>query len=157
MGHGISRCRCGTAAFSVQLIRRYANKKREKNMRRDRVLPASRSHLGAGPASNPRHRFAGAKLRTPRHRWENSSARRLRVQPSAGRRLHLQSLSDRAKLSAPYRSTGSRLPGRGVAVVAIQPNDPKALAIDELDSSDVGDSLEEKPGAIQASDISLPL
>jgi peroxiredoxin len=32
---------------------------------------------------------------------------------------------------------------RGVAVVAIQPNDPKALTIDELDSSDMSDSLEE--------------
>ncbi|HTJ29617.1 MAG TPA: redoxin family protein [Acidobacteriaceae bacterium] len=32
---------------------------------------------------------------------------------------------------------------RGVAVVAIQPNDPKAIRIDELDSSDVSDSLPE--------------
>jgi peroxiredoxin len=32
---------------------------------------------------------------------------------------------------------------RGVALVAIQPNDPKALRIDELDSSDVSDSLDE--------------
>jgi thiol-disulfide isomerase/thioredoxin len=32
---------------------------------------------------------------------------------------------------------------RGVAVVAIQPNDPKAIRIDELDSSDTSDSLEE--------------
>src|ERR1700750_1353075 len=32
---------------------------------------------------------------------------------------------------------------RGVAVVAIEPNDPKALRIDELDSSDISDSLEE--------------
>jgi peroxiredoxin len=32
---------------------------------------------------------------------------------------------------------------RGVAVVAIQPNDPKALRIDELDCSDTSDSLEE--------------
>src|ERR1700683_3413519 len=31
----------------------------------------------------------------------------------------------------------------GVAVVAIQPNDPKAIRIDELDSSDISDSLEE--------------
>ncbi len=33
--------------------------------------------------------------------------------------------------------------GRGVAVVAIQGNDPKAIRIDELDSSDTSDSLEE--------------
>jgi len=32
---------------------------------------------------------------------------------------------------------------RGVVVVAIQPNDPKAIRIDELDSSDISDSLEE--------------
>jgi thiol-disulfide isomerase/thioredoxin len=32
---------------------------------------------------------------------------------------------------------------RGVAVVAIQPNDPRAIRIDELDSSDIGDSLDE--------------
>src|ERR1700733_7153202 len=32
---------------------------------------------------------------------------------------------------------------RGVAVVAIQGNDPKALTIDELDSSDISDTLPE--------------
>jgi peroxiredoxin len=32
---------------------------------------------------------------------------------------------------------------RGVALVAIQPNDPKALRIDELDSSDISDTLDE--------------
>jgi peroxiredoxin len=32
---------------------------------------------------------------------------------------------------------------RGVAVVVIQPNDPKAIRIDELDSSDISDTLEE--------------
>src|SRR2546425_8202345 len=40
------------------------------------------------------------------------------------------------KLAADYE-------GRGVAVVAIQPNDPKAIRIDELDSSDISDSLDE--------------
>ena len=32
---------------------------------------------------------------------------------------------------------------KGVAVVAIQPNDPTAIRIDELDSSDISDGLEE--------------
>jgi Peroxiredoxin len=32
---------------------------------------------------------------------------------------------------------------RGVSVVAIQGNDPKAIRIDELDSSDISDTLEE--------------
>jgi peroxiredoxin len=41
-----------------------------------------------------------------------------------------------AKLDADYRD-------RGVAVVAIQPNAPEAIRIDELDSSDLSDSLEE--------------
>jgi peroxiredoxin len=40
------------------------------------------------------------------------------------------------KLAADYRS-------RGVALVAIQPNDPSAIRIDELDSADMSDSLEE--------------
>lgn len=33
--------------------------------------------------------------------------------------------------------------GKGVAVVAIEPNDPNAIRVDELDSSDISDSLEE--------------
>jgi peroxiredoxin len=40
------------------------------------------------------------------------------------------------QLAADYKA-------RGVALVAIQPNDPKALRIDELDCSDTGDSLDE--------------
>jgi peroxiredoxin len=40
------------------------------------------------------------------------------------------------QLEADYRD-------RGVVLVAVQPNDPKALRIDELDSSDLGDTLEE--------------
>lgn len=40
------------------------------------------------------------------------------------------------QLSADYKD-------RGVSVVAIEPNDPKAITIDELDSSDISDSLEE--------------
>jgi len=40
------------------------------------------------------------------------------------------------QLEADYRD-------RGVAVVAIQPNDPKAIRIDELDSSDMSDTLAE--------------
>ena len=41
-----------------------------------------------------------------------------------------------AELNADYKD-------RGVSVVAIEPNDPKAITIDELDSSDISDSLEE--------------
>jgi peroxiredoxin len=40
------------------------------------------------------------------------------------------------QLEADYRD-------RGVAVVAIQPNDPKAIRIDELDSSDISDTLDD--------------
>jgi thiol-disulfide isomerase/thioredoxin len=40
------------------------------------------------------------------------------------------------QLEADYRD-------RRVAVVAIQPNDPKAIRIDELDSSDMSDTLDE--------------
>ncbi len=41
-----------------------------------------------------------------------------------------------AELAADYKD-------RGVSVVVIEPNDPKAIRIDELDSSDISDSLEE--------------
>src|SRR5579863_5467916 len=41
-----------------------------------------------------------------------------------------------SQLAADYKD-------RSVAVVAIQPNDPKAIRIDELDSSDISDSLAE--------------
>jgi peroxiredoxin len=41
-----------------------------------------------------------------------------------------------SQLSADYR-------GKSVGIVAIQPNDPNAIRIDELDSSDVSDSLPE--------------
>jgi len=41
-----------------------------------------------------------------------------------------------AQLDADYKD-------RGVSVVAIEPNDPKAITIDELDSSDISDSFEE--------------
>jgi peroxiredoxin len=41
-----------------------------------------------------------------------------------------------AQLNADYKD-------RGVSVVAIEPNDPEAITIDELDSSDISDSLEE--------------
>jgi peroxiredoxin len=33
--------------------------------------------------------------------------------------------------------------GKGVGIVAIQPNDPKAIRVDELDSSDISDTLAE--------------
>ncbi|HEY6371412.1 MAG TPA: redoxin domain-containing protein [Candidatus Sulfotelmatobacter sp.] len=45
---------------------------------------------------------------------------------------------------------------RGVAVVAIQPNDPKAITIDELDSSDIGDSLEEMKIRAQYKHLTCP-
>ena len=41
-----------------------------------------------------------------------------------------------AQLASDYKD-------RGVSVIAIEPNDPKAITIDELDSSDMSDSLEE--------------
>jgi hypothetical protein len=46
------------------------------------------------------------------------------------------------QLADDYRS-------RGVAVVAIERNDPKAIRIDELDSSDTSDSLNEMKIRVQ--------
>jgi peroxiredoxin len=45
---------------------------------------------------------------------------------------------------------------RGVAIVAIQPNDPKAIRIDELDSSDISDSLEEMRIRVEYKHLAYP-
>jgi peroxiredoxin len=45
---------------------------------------------------------------------------------------------------------------RGVAVVAIQGNDPKAIRIDELDSSDVSDTLEDMKIRVQYKHLHYP-
>jgi peroxiredoxin len=45
---------------------------------------------------------------------------------------------------------------QGVAVVAIQPNDPQAIRIDELDSSDVSDSLPEMKIRVQYKHLTYP-
>src|ERR1700719_2126685 len=45
---------------------------------------------------------------------------------------------------------------RGVAIVAIQPNDPKAIRIDELDSSDISDSLEEMKIRVEYKHLTYP-
>jgi peroxiredoxin len=54
-----------------------------------------------------------------------------------------------ADLAADYKD-------RGVAVVAIQPNDPTAIRIDELDSSDISDSLEEMKIRAQYKHLTYP-
>src|ERR1700739_1000056 len=46
--------------------------------------------------------------------------------------------------------------GKGVAVVAIQGNDPQAIRIDELDSSDVSDSLPEMKIRVQYKHLTYP-
>src|SRR3984957_927074 len=45
---------------------------------------------------------------------------------------------------------------KGVAVVAISPNDPKAIRIDELDSSDVSDTLDEMKIRVAYKHLSYP-
>ncbi len=53
------------------------------------------------------------------------------------------------KLASDYKD-------RGVALVAIQPNDPKALRIDELDCSDTSDSLEEMKIRVNYKHLNYP-
>ena len=53
------------------------------------------------------------------------------------------------RLATDYKS-------RGVSVVAIQPNDPAAIRIDELDSSDVSDSLAEMKIRVRYKHLSYP-
>ena len=55
----------------------------------------------------------------------------------------MQPLPDRAALRAAHHAAVRGLRDKDVAVVAIQPNAPEALRIDELDSSDMSDTLEE--------------
>src|SRR6201999_247917 len=45
---------------------------------------------------------------------------------------------------------------RGVAVVAIQGNDPKATTTEELDSSDIGDTLDEMKIRVQYKHLHYP-
>jgi len=54
-----------------------------------------------------------------------------------------------AQLAADYKD-------RWVSVVAIEPNDPKAISIDELDSSDISDSLEEMKIRAQYKHLTYP-
>lgn len=54
-----------------------------------------------------------------------------------------------AELAADYKD-------RGVAIVAIQPNDPTAIRIDELDSSDMSDSLAEMKVRAQYKHLTYP-
>jgi peroxiredoxin len=53
------------------------------------------------------------------------------------------------RLAADYKD-------RGVALVAIQPNDPKALRIDELDSSDTSDTLDEMKIRVSYKHLTYP-
>lgn len=53
------------------------------------------------------------------------------------------------QLSADYKD-------RGVSIVAIEPNDPRAITIDELDSSDMSDSLEEMKIRVQYKHLTYP-
>ena len=54
-----------------------------------------------------------------------------------------------AQLAADYKDPG-------VSVVAIEPNDPQAIRIDELDSSDISDSLEEMRIRAQYKHLTYP-
>lgn len=54
-----------------------------------------------------------------------------------------------AQLAADYKD-------RGASVVAIEPNDPNAIRIDELDSSDISDSLEEMKIRAQYKHLTYP-
>jgi hypothetical protein len=74
---------------------------------------------------------------------KDAQAERLRVQQASGRGVYLRSLPQRANVRGPGHQLYNDYKDKGVAVVAISPNDPKAIRIDELDSSDVSDTLDE--------------
>ena len=88
-------------------------------------------------------RLTGARLHVAGHRRQGTLACRLRRQPRPRHRLHVQSLSGVAVVRSADREALRGLPDQGVAVVAINPDNPKALRLDELSHTDVGESLDD--------------
>ena len=110
------------------------------------VLSLSAGHAAADPpglttlpigAAAPDFRLAG-------RRWQDLHPEGLRRRQGPGRGLHLQPLPDRPGLRGADRPAARRLSRtRACAVVAISPNDPAAVRLDELGYTDLGDSFED--------------
>ena len=72
---------------------------------------------------------------------EGPQIERVRQQQAAGRRIREQSLSRSQLYEARIEKLHEEYGRKGVAFVAINPNNPKAVRLDELGYTDVTDSL----------------
>jgi len=90
------------------------------------------------PIGSPAPDFALPGTDGNMHRWSDYAANPILVVVFTCNHCPIAQMYEQRieRLAADYKD-------RGVALVAIQPNDPKALRIDELDSSDTSDSLDE--------------
>ena len=68
---------------------------------------------------------------------------RLRFKQDSVDRLYLQPLSDRQAYEDRIKQLVTDYKSKGVAVVAISPNDPRAIRLDELGYTDLSDTFEE--------------
>ncbi len=153
MGHGIGRRRCYITAPSIEItqhrkqIGRSARSSKaymRKNMWR--VLIFLMLALGAWAQEthpvlalgSPAPHFELPGVDGAIHKLANYSSSPILVVVFTCNHCPIAQMYERriTQLASDYKD-------RGVAVVAIQPNDPKAITIDELDSSDISDSLDE--------------
>ena len=100
-------------------------------------------------SSAPNFELSGIDGKT--HKLSDYSASRVLVVIFTCNHCPIAQMYERriAQLAADYRD-------RGVSVVAIEPNDPNAITIDELDSSDISDSLEEMKIRAQYKHLTYP-
>ena len=97
-----------------------------------------------GRSQTPRHRRPGPRLPPPRRRRQDLLPRRLPGRQGPRRPLHLQPLPHRPGLRrARSNSFVADYKDKGVPLVAISPNDPLAVRLDELGYTDLGDSFED--------------
>src|SRR5271168_1805251 len=97
MGHGFGRRRRYIAAPFIK-ITSYRELRENKHVESPHTALACSTRAGAGAASDPRTRFARAKLRTAGSRWSDSQAGGLLFQSDPCSGLHLQSLPHRANV-----------------------------------------------------------
>jgi thiol-disulfide isomerase/thioredoxin len=98
---------------------------------------------GRRPAPNSCRRLAGARLLFARRGYPDSLPKRLRRQQGAGDRIHLQSLPTSQLYETRIKEIAEDYKDKGVGLVAIEPNNPDAVLLNEMGYTDVGDSFED--------------
>ena len=141
-------------------FRECVEQRSKANVANDFLVTSDLHGFGADFSSDFATRLTRPGLLSARRRWKN---------PSASPTTHPAPIlvvvftCNHCPIAQMYEQRIQQLEAdyhdRGVAVVAIQPNDPKALRIDELDSSDISDTLDEMKirCRLQTSPLSLSL